>query len=254
MFCLIYYFLSTFLKYISGFQLKTLSIDISFSTGWSVFFLSTEWTGEGARKIKSKEICKRVNEGYYLATWFDSIHTLRFEVMQYLMTTSSLLCWTGTCSAQYINVCWSCWSTHWGTCVSSALRKWTPFLPQQDLFWPTSYSPFSASHISCFLIRESPRGKGSFRRPVLHPAQRRINTEFRWCCSGIYQKKCWKSVNNLLQWLTALPMVWLFTDFQLRFWLTHGSCYMLPPDVCWGQCCSAKGKATCMLHTVARKS
>lgn len=172
----------------SGLQLKTLSINIPFSTGWSIFFLSTEWTGgvaEAGRKKKSKEICKRVNEAYYSATWFDSIYTLRFEVMQYLMTTSCLLCLTGSCPAQYINVCLYCWSTHWETRVSFALRKWTPFLPQQDPFWPISSSPFSAPHISCFLIRESAKGKGPFRSSVLHPAQRRINIEFRLCCSVI---------------------------------------------------------------------
>lgn len=172
--------------------------------------------------------------------------------MEYLMTTSSLLCWMGACPAQYINVCWSCWSTHWGICVSFALRKWTPFLPQQDLSWPTIFSPFSASHISCFLVSESARGKGSFRRPVLHPAQIRINTKFRLCCSGIYPKKYWKSVNNLLQWLTAVPMVWLFAHFQLSFWLARGSCCVIP-DVRWGQCCSARAKAPFVLHTVARK-
>lgn len=108
----------------------------------------------GGQEKKSKETCKRVKKDYYLATWFDSIYTLRFEVMWYLMTTSNLLCLTGTCPAQFINVCWCCWSTHWGPCVSLALRKWKPFLPQQDLSWPTSFSPFSASPISCFLFRD----------------------------------------------------------------------------------------------------
>lgn len=205
MFCLIYYFLPIFLKISLGPSLKHFP---SISHFPQDEVSPIHWAKRGAEvlhKKKAKGNCKWVNEVYYLATWFDSIYNLEFRVMQYPMTASSLLCLTGTCPVHYTNVCWYCWSTHWATHVPFALRKWMPFLPQQDPFWLLPTNPFSVPHISWFLTIESARGKGSFGKSVLQPAQSQINAEFRPCCSGLYPLRCWKSVG---------------TDFSQPLWAT----------------------------------
>lgn len=229
MFCLIYYFLPIFLKISLGPSLKHFP---------SVFhFLQDEVSvsyplrggggGGGRKKKKLKETCKWVKEGYYLATWFDSIYTLEFWVTQYPMTASSLLCLTGTCPVHYRNVCCYCWSTHWGTHVPFALRKRTPFPSPAGPFLTCFHQSQTFLCLPHLLVSYHRSGERDHLGGLLQPAQSRINTEFRPRCSGLYLLRCWKSVGmdfsqplgNLLQspWFDS-------TQFLLRFWPTHSSC------------------------------